>query len=94
MLWSRLSPPKTLPNNLKVSETGRKMIDTTSMKPTARKITPKKAKMSELTSDFSALLPNQSLMMALMPANLKRDVTQARILENGSLSLELSSKQK
>jgi len=26
--------------------------------------------------------------------DLKRDVTQARILENGSLSLELSSKQK
>jgi len=91
MLWSKLSPPNTFPKRRKVKETGRKRIERTSITPTARKIIPSRPEMSELTSDFSALFPNQSLMIALIPAYLTMKYIQQRLATKAKANVMFKS---
>ena len=70
MLCNKLSPPYTFPNKRNVRETGLKRMDSTSMKPTAMNKIPSRPKIKKLTCVLSALLPNQSLIIAFNPVFL------------------------
>ena len=74
-----------------MSETGRKRMETTSIKPTARKMTPKNPNIKELTSDLSALFPNQSLMIALIPAYLTMKYIQQRLATKAKANVMFKS---